>query len=696
MDLPLISRFVQSAVDAGLSTLVAPRNMTLDLKEMLVGDDFKKDTTARGVLVVHIKRGFDFKEGDAGIGPIKQGSADPYVSVGWAKFGKPVWSTRVLQSEMEPCWDETAFILVTPEELNVEERLRVQLWDSDRTTADDDLGRIEVDLKQIMRDSRSNGKMWIRSDGFKALKKGENMPGKLEWEVGYYSKTRILESQLAEQTEDPDVNNVEQLKKKVYEESERKLREAKHDETAEIEQQKEQDLKEREDQLMINAPPPQEYPTGILSIQIHQITGLELEAINKNKASKKDTASDESEEGDDLPSAYCTIIINHQKVFRTRTKPKNGKPFFNAGTERVIRDWRNTEVHVSIRDSRVHEDDPLLGMIYLPLGKLFAHRCQINDTFPLSGGVGFGRARISMVFRAIQLQAPKSLLGWDYGTLDLGTTIKGLDDLSHDIKSLRLKIRTNLAKGKLSSDHGSWKSKHDKPIRLPVRKRYSSPLIIEFRKNSSLRDSTDAFSVLWLKDVVDNEEQTLRLPVWKGDFKRATSCCLHECGEKMGNIEITLTFHSGLSGYHIKLAEKDENIGDVMEVLDAANDNDDMDINYADGGDKEESTSPSSSSDDESDEDKMESNGQRGTVDALKDYKKHRKQLHRRNRGLMQWKVSCMPICTTVGTHGSADVLNYQGARTAKWMTGKIDDAQSSVTSLFKHHERETGIETEA
>ena len=56
-----------------------------------------------------------------------------------------------------------------PEELNAEERLQIQLWDSDRTSADDDLGRIEVDLKELMHSSQSRGKMWDRTDGFLAL-----------------------------------------------------------------------------------------------------------------------------------------------------------------------------------------------------------------------------------------------------------------------------------------------------------------------------------------------------------------------------------------------------------------------------------------------------------------------------------------------------------------------------------------------
>lgn len=255
MNVPLISRFVQSAVDAAMAEYVAPRSLTLDLRDMLVGDDFKKDTNARGVLVVHVKRAFDFKQGDVGLGFLRGGSTDPYVSVGWAKFGKPLWSTRVIASEMTPFWNETAFILVCPEQLNVDERLRVQLWDSDRSTADDDLGRIELDLKELMRDPHSNGKMWHRQDDLKALKAGERMPGKLEWSVGYLSKTGILDSQLAQQTVDTSIRTVKQLKKKVHEQSTSKLREAKKDETHEIDQQKAQDFKVMLNQIALKSPP---------------------------------------------------------------------------------------------------------------------------------------------------------------------------------------------------------------------------------------------------------------------------------------------------------------------------------------------------------------------------------------------------------------------------------------------------------
>jgi hypothetical protein len=697
MDVPLLSSFVQSSMDAAMAEYVAPKSLTLDLKDMMMGDDFKKDTITQGVLIVRIKYAFDFKEGDGGLGPLKKGSADPYVSVGWAKFGKPVWSTRVLLDNMEPYWDETCFVNVTPQELNVDERLRLQLWDSDRTTADDDLGRIELDLKDLMKSDETNGKMHDRQDGFKAMKAGEGMPGKLSWSVGYFSKTRVTDDQLAQQDEDPDIKNMDQLKKKVYAEAENKLREASADHQHEVEQQKSEDFKARQDQLIIASPPSEDYPSGILSIQVHQITGLSLEVLNKDRDSNNAEASDEEEGGDDLPSAYCTIIINHKKVFKTRTKPKNSKPFFNAGCERFIRDVRNTEVHISVRDARVHEDDPLLGIIYLPLEKVFHKRSQINSTFPLSGGVGYGRARVSMVFRSLQCQLPKELLGWDFGTVDIQPTVKALE-LPEDLKKMRMKIRTRTTRGKLqSSGPNEWQTKNNKPIRLPVRQRYAAPLIVEFRQDATLRDHTPAFGILWLKDIPDNEQQTLRLPVWKGDLKRAEDNVLPSYGDKVGEIEVTLTFWSGLSGYHEKFAKGDKHMGQVMEVLDVANDQEwsdwDTSSSSSSSGPHDTSKPPqpddddSDSSDSDSDfipdflqkdkkkDSKLSESGSRGVIDQVKDYKDSAKQLHRRNRGVMQWK----------------------GPRTLAWMKHVGDRGKHKVEGLFKHHERSgAGIETEA
>ncbi len=96
MDIPGLNTFIQSSIDQAMAMYVAPRSLTLDLKEMLVGPDWKTDTEAVGVLVVTIKRAEEFKDGDGGkfwLGANGK-SGDPYVTVGWGKWGKALWATR--------------------------------------------------------------------------------------------------------------------------------------------------------------------------------------------------------------------------------------------------------------------------------------------------------------------------------------------------------------------------------------------------------------------------------------------------------------------------------------------------------------------------------------------------------------------------------------------------------------------------
>jgi len=152
--------------------------------------------------------------------------------------------------------------------------------------------------------------------------KGNPCPGKLWWNVGYFSKPDF-DKYLA-QRKDVDV---EETKRMVEQEAERKLREARGlEETGEIKRQKKEDLKERSDEIVANSPPNIDYPSGILHIGIQQIVGLEVERIRSPGVSE----GAEDEKGEDLPCAYCTVIINHRKVYKPRTRLKDNKPFVCA------------------------------------------------------------------------------------------------------------------------------------------------------------------------------------------------------------------------------------------------------------------------------------------------------------------------------------------------------------------------------
>ena len=90
-----VDALTDDEIDAAIAEYVAPRSINLDLKTMLMGRD-KMDTEAIGVIIVNVKSAKGFRDGDA----IKmwkskdKQSGDGYVTVGWGKWGKPMWSTR--------------------------------------------------------------------------------------------------------------------------------------------------------------------------------------------------------------------------------------------------------------------------------------------------------------------------------------------------------------------------------------------------------------------------------------------------------------------------------------------------------------------------------------------------------------------------------------------------------------------------
>jgi hypothetical protein len=181
---------------------------------------------------------------------------------------------------------------------------------------------------------------------------------------------------------------------------------------------------------------------------------------------------------------------------------------------------------------------------------------------------------------------------------------------------------------------GEWNRKQrDRPIRLAVCKRYASCLLVQFRKYSIGPDTTVAWAVLWFKEIPDDEEMEVELKVRRGgDMKRAISNCV-EVGEVVGVLKLKLRFWPGLSGYHTSIADAD--MHDVMEVLGAAEDAREVD-EYC--SDVSASSSSSSGGSDNDDDDNNE--GKRGFRDELREYKHHRKDLHRRHRGLMQFRTA--------------------------------------------------------
>jgi len=228
-----------------------------------------------------------------------------------------------------------------------------------------------------------------------------------------------------------------------------------------------------------------------------------------------------------------------------------------------------------------------------------------------------------------------------------------------------------------------WSRKRrDRPLCLAVCKRYASCLLIQFRKYSLGPDTTAAFAVLWLKDIADDDETEVEVLVRQGDLKRAVKSADTE-GEHVGTLKLRVKFLTGLSGYHQHIAAANKNMADVMQALEAAEDAKAMDDYYSETSDSSDSSDDGDDDDDYDDAKRNNADhddGKRGLMDELKEYKRNRKDMHRRHRGLMQFRT----------------------ARQVAWMGHKMEEKThelgDSLKSKLKHHGRASEaqkIETE-
>lgn len=198
----------------------------------------------------------------------------------------------------------------------------------------------------------------------------------------------------------------------------------------------------------------------------------------------------------------------------------SSKPIFNAGSERFVRDWRSSLITITVRDQRNREHDPILGVVPLKLSDILTKSSQVTRWYPLDGGIGFGRIRISLLFRSVETRLPPNMLGWDVGTFEF---------LSDRIlatgwaKNAKIKMRTGGSVGKVprsqchkteEGDGVYWDiaASEGKSVRLPVKHRYRSPIVFEFHVTG--KRGAAAYATIWLQHLIDNEETPLDIPIW--------------------------------------------------------------------------------------------------------------------------------------------------------------------------------------
>lgn len=504
LNLPLISNFVNYAISAAASMYVAPKSMMLDVRSMLQGDDITKDVHALGVMWIRIHRAVGLSKQDKR--GSKHGGSDPYITLSFSKYGKPMYCTRVITDDLNPIWEETTALLVTPELIKADENLSVELWDSDRHSADDIVGKIELSMQKMI---QHPGKMYPHVSKLAGMDEGSEMPGELHWEVGYFGKPQL---RAAMRTDGKNTALLPELKDHPELQDDKGV------------------ANSADDDAVQHTPPDPLWPSGICSVIVHQIVNLELENIKGSAGDRKGRefepakpAGESTEEtGGQLPTSYCTILFNDELVYRTRSKAVSSQPIFNAGTERFMRDWRSGIITVTVRDSRNREHDPVLGVVPLKLSDILDTSSQVTRWYPLDGGIGFGRVRISLLFRSIETRLPPNMLGWDVGTFEF--TSDRILAVGYN-SSAKLKMRTGGSVGKISRSNCSNLEEKDgiywdlekegvrSSSRLPVKYRYRSPIVFEL--HTAGKRKADAYAVIWLHHLIDNEDTPINIPIWQ-------------------------------------------------------------------------------------------------------------------------------------------------------------------------------------
>jgi hypothetical protein len=550
LNLPLISNFVNYAIKAAASMYVAPKSLSIDMRAILQGDTIQKDTEAIGVLWIRIHRATGLSKQDRS--GSKHGGSDPYITLAFSKYGKPMYCTRVITDDLHPIWEETAALLVTGELIKADENLSVELWDSDRHTADDIVGKVELSMQKMI---QHPGKMYPQVSKLAGMDSGSEMPGELHWEVGYFGKPKFRPGL---RTDGKNRALPDELKDDPKLQDEKGV------------------INSEEDDAVMHTPPDPLWPSGICSVVIHQIVNLELENVMGTQGSRKGREFEPAkpygeateETGKDLPTSYCTILFNDQLVYKTRSKAVSSQPIFNAGTERFIRDWRSAIVTVTVRDQRNRQHDPILGIVPLKLSDILETSSQVTRWYPMDGGIGFGRMRISLLFRSIETRLPPQMLGWDVGTFEFRSDRILVTGYDHHPK---IKMRTGGSTGKLGRTEAHKLDDGDgyyfdlaakdgkNNVRLPVKHRYRSPIVFEF--HTSGKRKPDAYATIWLQHFIDNEDQGINIPIWRTSSPgRITqnyiteSNCRDEPGledlQEVGRLQFRARFKSGTDESH--------------------------------------------------------------------------------------------------------------------------------------------------
>lgn len=443
MQLPLISTYVLKSIEQVITGFIAPKSYVMDLHSLLSVGEGPQTSYAVGAIALVIHEATSLPAADA------NGEADPFVVAAFSREMRPLFSTRVVLSTRNPVWQEFGVILVTPDDLEADQSLRILVNDADRFSADDQLGQVSFPLarlraraiKRAIAAARSGvgvkqaltmtaGTFETRTLPLQPVDVDTPTQGaiklSLAWiplEPGLYSQVKSIDDELKREREHKDkqaerkrareaqIQRIEHLRAMGREHlpslhwpssgaevDSLSLSADTHIDGSVDEKEEQPDLADEYDQFLTgfdrfvnmlgmpldedtlkarkdradrirkltslitgeqdqaDAPPRDSWPAGVLSYHVHMVDRLEpfrqdktLSGRSKRAGATQGFRQAAAQSGIvanavPLPSPYAYIVVDDEPVLRTRTSPLNPQPFWNAGSERFIGDWRTCRV----------------------------------------------------------------------------------------------------------------------------------------------------------------------------------------------------------------------------------------------------------------------------------------------------------------------------------------------------------------
>ncbi|KAK2626077.1 hypothetical protein QTJ16_004339 [Diplocarpon rosae] len=541
LNLPLIDSTLVSQINGAAAQFVQPKSMSLDMTVYVGGSDQKLETDAIGVLFVKIHRARSLARQDSR-GP----GADPYLTIAFSKYEKPMYATRIIKGDRNPVWEETAIIMIKAEHVKRNENVLLRLWDSDTTGSDDVSGICEFPLQELV--VKAN-EMQKREDQLQGDVEGTDAEGVLEWEIGYFPRAEFHKALRTDATDPRDRHG---------------------NKVAVAEEEKTQNAQ--------NTVPDPNLPSGILGLTIHQCINVEVKNPNKKSMGHVEVQRQDDDGEDDgeaesvsidyIPSLYVSADINDQLVYRTRVKNITNTPTYNSSTETYIRDWRLATLNLSVWDTRKKKNDCLVGVASVKLSDIFQESSSVVKFYDLKGGDGTGRIRVSLIFRSMKMKLEESLLGYSVGSFVFSSPIVATGDMNTSKLNIRASGSRRAIKGSGSKSEGSytWTLEKTKNV-IPVSYRYLSPVVLEFvgagltEKLKGPLGKNKHYAVLWLNRLVDNKSSAFTLPIWRtNNPDRLIQNVVSESDptmqlERVGEVTFTAKFKAGIDEAHEEFIE---------------------------------------------------------------------------------------------------------------------------------------------